>query len=526
MKRPLPRSLAAVALAGVFTTMAAAPGAAASITTTYAEAQFIAGANGLGDVVNALGDALEENGSHAGSEGPGEAFTQSPVQALDQLTIPVGDQVTGSEIGAAGNYARTTEDGAAKAASGVVTRDGIVHVGGGTAPADQGATLHLGSGALEPLAEALADVRLELGAVTSFAEHDGPNTAVKRGYDIAGADLVLEIPALAAFGNAAEGLPDSSDLLGDTLTLNLVTLCQALEDGITGAIPDEGLPELPGATPGEGDLCSNIPEAVATAVQIEIEGFDTALEGLANVTGQGVVFDFSAGTLTVDLAAAVERVLGTDINNLPPNTDLVAEVLPALLRNLDTLLLDGLYEQVLAAAMDDFDLRVTLGGQTLPIPVNDGSRALRETLLDPVMDAFRQGLAAMEEADPLFEGLDQLTSALSALAQIVVNVPDVYTPLRAGQDIPAEAISSQTALRVRLLTIEDESQLADLLLANSLVSAPAVVDIPTIDDPDGPGGGGGDVIPQLGSNDLVVAWLAGVALVTAGGLIATRKSTP
>ncbi len=59
----------------------------ATTTTSYAEAQFIAAQNGLGEIVNPLGDALEEGGANAcepaTADCAGEEFTQSPLEPLE-----------------------------------------------------------------------------------------------------------------------------------------------------------------------------------------------------------------------------------------------------------------------------------------------------------------------------------------------------------------------------------------------------------------------------------------------------------
>lgn len=504
------------------------------VVRSYAEARFLVGANGLGEVIDAVGSGLEDGGTSSGRDGTtGEQFTSSPAQELDALTVPVGDEAAGSRIGPAGNYANTSSNGAARAASGAVTQDGIVHVGGGSSPADQAATLNLSGGALQPLADAVANVRLELGAVTSQIGHGGLGTDVQRDYAIAGADLVFTMPSMGAFGQAIDGLPSSDPELADTLTLNLATVCEGFSDGAELMIPADGIPAIPGlpdfpeipglpGMPGDDvDLCGNIPAEAVSLIQIEVEGFREALVGLDEVTDNGVEFDFGPGELRVDLAHVTETVLGTDINDLPPHTDLVATVLPALLQNLDDLLIDGLYRDVFARSMESFDLRLTIAGQEVPIPVSDGSQTLKNDVLDSVMEQFAAAADELAGTQELWDGIDTLTDGLANVLKITVNVTDTY----ASPHVTAgERASSQTALRVQALNLDGEAQLADILLANSLVTDPVVVDIPEVDPPaDVPPGGPDRIIPQLGINSIGLMALLGLVLASLGGLMLSGR---
>lgn len=448
----------------------------ATTTTAYAEAQFIAAQNGLGEIVNPLGDALEDSGSNAcepaTAECPAEAFTQSPLEPLEDLTVPVGDGVTGSELGAAGNYA-TADAGASRAASGAVTSDGIVQAGGGNGAADADATLDLSGGALGELGvtDALTNLSLQIGAISSSIELASPTADPVRDYSIAGADMVLSVPALSEFA-AAVDTAGSADL--DDVDISVDTMCSALGGGLNVGVDSLGLDavtetllETLTLVDGEGniDLCDN--EVVtalggAGVIEAKITGLNAATDGLTTFTNDdGVVFDFANGEIRFDVAAVLLN-LGTDINDLPENTDLLAEVLPALVLNVDDLL-DNLNDNLVEDVKNNFDVELSVLGTAVPLePLTDGAR---EQLL-PAIQTGLDGLSDVfaEVGDPLAEALTTITDGLADVLQILVNVPDAYTTLRSDEAPTTGDAFSQTALRITLLGGEG----GDILLANTL----------------------------------------------------------
>lgn len=473
--------------------------------SSYAESQFVAGKNALGELVNIVGDGIEEEGASSRFPDGGEQFTESPLQALDRLTIPVGDTLLDSEIGAVGSYAQTGQSGLAYAASGAVTKDGIIHVGGESQPATSNATLALSGGALEPLTEYIADLRLELGAVTSQARYENASSELSRGYSLAGSRLVLEVPALAAVSN---GLGAGEDQLPETLEISGTALCSTLL----------GILRLPDTA------CADLPELGT----IEVSGLNAISEGIESTTDSGISFDLASGSIVVDLETLLKS-LGMDLNNLPENTDLLNTILPALAEKLPELV--GHLVTTVENLLEQLEVTVTPPGGgapvTLPLdqltgPLGDALGLLNENLQN-----------ALEQlADPLAGALDQLTEALASIAQILVNVPNEYAARYNGDAELSDHAASISALRVKLLAVTgEEGQLADLLLGNSLVDTAATqVPVCTTDcggDDGGPGGGDdrgpGGALPRTGVELLAPVFFGGLVLLGLGYLLTGRR---
>lgn len=470
--------------------------------SSYAESQFLAGKNALGELVDIVGDGVEEEGASSTFPEGGEQFTASPLQALDQLTIPVGDTLLASEIGPVGSYAQTGQEGLAYAASGAVTRDGIVHVGGGSQPATSAATLRLSGGALEPLTQYVADLRLELGAVTSQARYETANQELQRSYSLAGSQIVLEVPALRAI---AEGLgTDAIDL--STIDLTGPGVCETLL----------GLLQLDTAS------CAQVPDIGG----LRVTGVGTLLDGLEQPTQGGLRYDAELGALVLDLEQLF-RSLGLDLNNLPENTDLLHYALPALVAELPTFVNNFL--AVVEDTLGDLTISVVApGGAATPLPLDQLTGVL-ETVVEQIRTHLVSGLEAI--AEPLGAGLAQLTDALANVAQILVNVPNEYAARYSGDAELTDRAASISALRVKLLAVGGEQgQLADLLLGNSLVDTAATPIPPCTTDCDGDPGAGGDtstagpggVLPRTGVDLLAPVLFGGLAILGTGYLLTRR----
>ncbi|RLV57442.1 hypothetical protein D9V41_02075 [Aeromicrobium phragmitis] len=477
--------------------------------TSYAEAQFLAGKNALGELVNIIGDGVEEEGASLSFPEGGEQFTLSPLQALDQLTIPVGDTLLGSEIGPVGSYAAAGNGGSSRAASGAVTKDGIVHVGGEGQPADSFATLSLSNGSLEPLTELLLDLRLELGAISSSAEQASPTAAVERSYSIAGSQLVLDVPLLETINSSLGGAPSLS--LPEEATVGLAEVCEILAGVLTAPLP------------GGGEI--NVCEQLEDLLGVKITGLNALTDGLESYTANGIAFDLAAGTITVDLATVLDRVLGLDINNLPENTDLLHTVLPALVQQLPGLV-QAFYDDIVAQLLDQLGISLLIGGFEAPLPIESLTRDALRPLLDTIFEQLRPALEQIVE--PLADGLGTLTEQLAQIAQILVNVPDEYTAL-SNADTSQGEVHSISALRVKLFDLGGgDGQLADLLLANSLVGPNQALDVTVPDDP-GPNDPAdrdennvGGLLPRTGVGLLAPVLFAGLAILGTGYLLTRR----
>lgn len=547
----------------------------ASTFRSYSEAQFIAATGALGDpLVDPLGDALEGNRA-AGTSGAvacepvksptcdDEAFNSSPAQPLNALLGPVGDTL-GAQVGPVGTHA-TARRGAATAASGAVTDNGIVTVGDSASPSALGnAKLDL-TGAGSPLSGlgGLTNLKLDTGAVAAKASLASPTASPVRDYDIAGGKITIALPALGTLNTALGGAVSTN--LSDPIVLNAATVC-ALVSGLGQTLTGD-------LGPGSIDLCTaltaNPALNLSTLLSAEISGLKPIVGGLQNITQNGATFNFQTGEIVIDLDAAVFAATGKRINDLPANTEILKEILPGLVLNLNKVVADLKAEIV--DQLGDLKLQVTLAGGLVPIPALSLSTItdpLAATLLDPLFDALDQVLTTA--GTPLSTALQTLVTSLNPLLKVTVNVPDAYRDVvkkqRGGAVVAAAAgdIYSETALRIQ---IGPDAAVADLLLANALVGPSAVVADPPPgaaaaagdgDDSDGPAGNGdgadsnadsadadttnadanadtvadGDAqadadvtttLPSAGAPNLLPFWLLGIALLLFGGAVLVNE---
>lgn len=427
--------------------------------TTYkshAEAQFLSGIGPIGDVIGQVGDAVENKGvvacEPARTGCPEESFVTSPFDPLKQLTGPVGDGI-GLKLGAVNNYAVAGKETSGKslAASGAVDNDGIIRAGGSPTVPLGGATLDLTTGALEPLS-ALTNLELALGAVSATASLAPDDFNPERDYNIASGEIVLTVPALATLSAGID--TQIGTALGDLNTISLTDICTALA-----------------ADTALDVICAALP----ALVDVTITGPSLAelTEGLADVSQNGVTINVDDGTVTIDLDALVLAATGLSINNQPPNTDLLAAILPSLALNLDQLVASVL-DEIVQKVIDESEISISLVG--VPLPLDLDANQL-DAVLGPIADALGTGLNALSVQ--LAPALTQITDGLADVLQIIVNVPDLYTTtgLVSGDSVSTAAAGqfySQTALRV----IVAGGQLADLRLATAQVgpNGPITID--------------------------------------------------
>lgn len=441
--------------------------------TSYGEAQYVAAADNAlgGKLLDPLVDAVVEDPAKGGracepatDKCPASAGTSSPLgDALLPLTGALGDALGGVQgVGVIGDYAKAG-GGASQAASGAVTGEGAIDLASAGDSSKTSATFSLSAGALEPIASALADVKLNIGAVAATAKLDSPTSSAVRDYGVAGGTVTLNVPALAAFNTAISGAV--SPVLVDPVVLDATTVCQLL------TTLGQSLPPL---------VDCNVASTLDGVISGQITGLASVLQGLTDLTtkagGPGVSFDFATGNITIDIKAAAEAALGKDLNDLPPNTDILKAALQSVTLNLDNLV-KGIQDNIVNNVFDNVKLSATVLG--VPLPPLD-LNALGATGLQPVLNTVLTGLtdALATVGDPLSEALGTIVDGLGNVVQLTVNVPDLYATnvaaKRAGGVVGGTGIQavgdsagpfSETALRITVLG----GQLADLLLGNALV---------------------------------------------------------
>lgn len=450
---------------------------AATAYETHAEARFLGGVNGLGQVADQVSRAIE--GQEADCTEALLRAGECPVIAeQSDIQIPLGE-LAGLTLGAVDNYAEAGDDGTSFASSGVVGDDGFIDTD--YEGPEGSVTLELADGQLTgPVADALADVDISLGAVSAQAGYDAATDTVERDYNIASAVVTADLPVLDTINEGLAGALADYNLLGTIGNTDNITLSQLGE-----LFPTE-----------LGPILDLVEELGANAVDIEVN-FPTINElsaSISNFSGNGVNIDVEAGTVTVDLEAVLNSLEpALDINDLPPNTDLIQFLLPAIAQALDGAVAD-LFDTIVAEIVDNSSVTVTIAPgvdlPSLPLPIPGlpeiGQEILLEgsaldALIQPLLAGVVPGLQTLgdEVLTPLFETV-LADDALAQVLKVTVNNhnPDLY-----GEELVEESggvgiaalgdVYSQTAVRIQLLG----GEAADLRLANAVVGPSAAVDV-------------------------------------------------
>lgn len=509
---------------------------AATQYETHAEARFLAGQNGLGDVADQVSRAIE--GKEATCDAAALKAGECPVTAeQSDIQIPVGD-LAGLTLGAVDNFTEAGADGTSRASSGVIGDNGFIDTD--YDGPDGSVTLSLDNGRLTgPVAQALADVQVSLGAVSAQASYDAKTNQVERDYNIASADVTASLPILTTINSQLESALEGYNLLETLTGTNAITLSKLSE-----LFPSQLAPVLAAV-----DLLG---ENVVD-IGVSFPSIEDLTSSLQDFSGGGVKIDVAAGTVQVDLVALLDSQ-DLDINDLPANTDLLQFVLPAIADALDSIVSD-LFDSVIEEIVSKGKVTLTLlPAANLP-PVELSGETLRP-LLNPVREGLTTLLGTLDTQvlGPLFDtALDD--DALGQVAKVTVNNhdPDLYTDgslVEESGNVSPLALGdaySQTAVRIQLLG----GQAADLRLANAVVGPSAAVQIDdaaaaagdgTDNDEDangdgtvadGAGDGGqaaadaqagadADVIstlPSTGAPNLLPFWLLGLGLVLFGGAV-------
>jgi hypothetical protein len=335
----------------------------------------------------------------------------------------------GAEAGVLGQFARAGGAAESEASAGALTDEGFVDLDTTTGPGERpelvmielGAVLEesLGSTLATIVSANLLDLRLHVGAVASRAAIDGCalawtddlTTSLVREYAIAGLDLAVDTPLVAGLTTAVEGVID-----GVEATVNGIASDDALLDDIAAdvsGIVDAALGALGIGTP-----------TASVTVTIDL----TAARGLLDDTisdADGILaIDLAGGTVTVDVAALVGEVYGTNgLNGLPANWELLIDA--AMLTAIEDALTDAVADWVadLIAQIDLALDAVTVDAViSLPLQVNNlltgftwvTIAGLSLTIDDATVASLLDGTATVTPAlSPL--GICGITPALCTL---------------------------------------------------------------------------------------------------------------
>ncbi|MGL3149252.1 choice-of-anchor G family protein, partial [Microbacterium sp. A82] len=246
------------------------------------------------------------------------------LEVLSALNIDLGDglQLFGPNgivgVGALGQYANTSADGAPLASAGLVNADGSIAVGSGdpteNAYVDLGPILGLAG--LDAL---LDDARLELGAISALATYDAAG-APSGDYQIANGTLLLTSPTLAGLsGQLVDTLGQISD------PINALAGAGGIIDSTINPLLDPLVETLNALLLGLGSIDDL---GVTATVDLDLEAAVQSILAEPLTSDDSVLtIDLSTGTVSVDLARLVADTQGGDydgtLNGLPVNTELL-----------------------------------------------------------------------------------------------------------------------------------------------------------------------------------------------------------
>jgi hypothetical protein len=303
-------TIIALALGGAFSLAAPLAASAEERPASYAKGQFLTG-NLIGidlDQIVSLGAAeASNNGSQSTqtAKDPLDAAVLEDAVVVQQTESPQIDLGGVLQIGPVAQYAQANNDGSSLGASGAIADDGAIGVGDhqNTPPAN--ATLDLQALLGNEFASTLADLKLELGAIAARAEAD--LDVASGDYQIADAVLTFSSPAIA---NLTPKVDSALDEVADTLG-ELIGGNGALISDVNGLLVD--LDPVLNLLGGNANVTATINTGNLKEIVHAI---------LEDEYGNGAVsFDLESGEVHIDL----EVLLGGDLNNLEPGTELLTD---------------------------------------------------------------------------------------------------------------------------------------------------------------------------------------------------------
>ncbi|WP_162605423.1 choice-of-anchor G family protein [Jiangella ureilytica] len=338
------------------------PASAAEGDESRAAARFLSG-EVLGTDLDSLAELAGVEVENLGQAEPVTDANPLDLTVLDTLNVslPGGLQLPLSDIiqlGAVNQWASAEDGGVSHAATGAVADNG--GVGTGTEAGFPGnATFDLTDLLGDALTDLIADLELELGAISSEAHlaPAGEEFEVTRDYEIAGGQLTLTLPLLA---DLVPALEDAVGTVDDTVNglagpEGLIASTVASLDGLLNLLSVIGVQNPEITVTLETDLQGALQEILATPLG----------------EGTGVELNLAEGTLVIDL-----DTLAGGLNDQAPNTELLsnavvdqlAETIGTLLDTLVSDVVDAV-ESALNAAQLDLKIYAEVDGA---LPILDG----------------------------------------------------------------------------------------------------------------------------------------------------------
>ncbi|WP_069113242.1 choice-of-anchor G family protein, partial [Jiangella alba] len=467
------------------------PASAAEGDESRSAARFLSGEI-LGTDLDAVAELAGVEVENLGTPDPVTEANPLDLTVLDTLnvSVPGGVQLPLSDIlqlGAVNQWASAEDGGASHAATGAVADNG--GIGTGTEAGFPGnATFDLTDVLGEALTDLVADLELELGAISSEAHLAPVDGAFEftNDYEIAGGQLRLTIPLLADLLPQVQDAVATVDEVVNGLAGPEGTIAQTLStvEGLLSLLAVAGV-ENPDITVSlETDLAGAVEELLATPLG----------------EGTGVELNLAEGTLVVDL-----DTLAGGLNDQAPNTELLsAEVISQLAETIGTLLdtlvtdiVDTVENALNAATLDvkiyaevggllpgtlDLQLTGTLGdvltGEAAFVNNSTGVVVgLISALIAPVLDTLIGTVGGVIE-DVVFAEGGPLTTLGETVAGLVSSLAESLTPVG---DLLASTLSIKLNVQPEAVDVPAQARATDgpysvaALEVTALPDAPAAV---------------------------------------------------
>lgn len=415
----------------------------ADATKSYSTGRFLTGSIGgtnLDTLAQLRGVTAANPGNAGANKNPLDLTVLSalPINIPGGLNLDLAKFLSGSgAAGAINQYASAESTSKAIGASGAVNDSGAALTTNGGVPAD--AKVSLKNGPLSGINDNLASVDLGIGALSSNTTVDKGNPS--RSYKIAGVNLQVGVPLIGTLVNqlstavapvkAADNITLSASqvcpLVGNTLNVTTTTLLTQLDSLNLGALADLLDPILnnPLAPITDVDLCNVNPllsgvqgltAGLDQLIKVQVTGLDQLTTGLSNFSSGGVSVDLNTGKITLDLEQILSAA-GVNLNQLPPNTNLLQYITTGLVSDKITKVLDKAIND-LVTNLGKVDIAVTLGGTPLPIKLSD----LTGQLVPPLVGALTQAASGVTQlGTPIDAALSQLVPSLNSLVELTAN---------------------------------------------------------------------------------------------------------
>lgn len=384
--------------------LAAAPAAnAANPNAAWAQAHFLSGSllgTDLDNIIQLKPAEVANNGNQD------MQWQDDPLQIEILNSIPVGSE-DGIQLslgqfldsGVLGQYAQAEKTGDSMAATGAAGDDGGVGVGQEENGAASDLGLDLDMLLNDAFASVITDLKLNLDGISSQAW--GSQTQATGDYTISDATLSFTSPAI---GELTEKVAAALTNVDNHL------IAIGSDDGEVGNAVDKVLDPVLGA----------IGSSANVTVDIDADLQDAIADLLTSRYGNGAVsFDLQTGAVRVDL----ETLLGGDLNDLAPNTEILSDtVINQVLKGItDTVA--TLADQIVDKVRDALhDAKVTVHADlNLLTPQDGGSSTVCHVvdlpvvgdILGDVLGGDIGGLGDLLDI-PGVNQLSDLTSVLSA----------------------------------------------------------------------------------------------------------------